>query len=171
MRKTPSVRKLVLAAMLMAMVTAMTMFVSIKVPGPNSGYIHPGDAMIYASAWLLGGPWGAVIGGLGSALADLLSGYATFALGTLIIKAAMGLLVGYVCTRFAGKMLPRILAMSAASLLMVLGYFLYELVLYGYASAIGGVPFNLVQAVAGVVIAEPFILVLHRVPQVASLRK
>ena len=68
-------------------------------------------------------------------------------------------------------MLPRILAMSAASLLMVLGYFLYELALYGYASAIGGVPFNLVQAVAGVVIAEPFILVLHRVPQVASLRK
>ena len=56
MRKTPSVRKLVLAAMLMAMVTAMTMFVSIKVPGPNSGYIHPGDAMIYASAWLLGSP-------------------------------------------------------------------------------------------------------------------
>lgn len=170
MKKKISVRELVTAAMMAALVTVLTMFISIKIPGINGGYIHLGDSMIYAAAYLLGGPWGAVIGGLGSMLADLFAGYASYAPATLVIKAAMGFLVGAVSARYAGKALPRIVASVGAGLLMTVGYFVYELALYGYAAAAAGIAFNLLQAVGGVIIAEPIIRILQRISRSISLR-
>ncbi len=53
--------------------------------------------MVYASALLLGPTLGALAGGIGSSLSDVLSGFATtYAPGTLIIKGIEALLVGYV---------------------------------------------------------------------------
>lgn len=47
--------------------------------------------MVLLGAYLLGPAYGAVAGGAGPALADLLSGYAMYVPGTLVIKALMGL--------------------------------------------------------------------------------
>lgn len=53
----------------------------IKVPtfGMN-GYVNIGDAAVLISAWLLGNPYGAFAAGIGSGLADLLSGYPAYIL-------------------------------------------------------------------------------------------
>ena len=56
--------------------------------------MHIGDSMIFLSVLMLGGKRGAVAGGIGAALADVVSGYTIWAVPTLICKAAMALVMG-----------------------------------------------------------------------------
>ena len=63
----------------------------VQIPSPTNGYLNLGDAVVLLGAYLLGPAYGAAAGGVGPALADLLSGYAMYVPGTLVIKALMGL--------------------------------------------------------------------------------
>jgi uncharacterized membrane protein len=61
-------------ALLMALVATATMVLRLPTPA-TEGYINLGDVVIVAAA-LLFGPWaGAVAGGVGAAMADVLGGY------------------------------------------------------------------------------------------------
>ncbi len=96
MMEENKVRKLVLAGLMTALVyIATALLPRIPIPFTQGGYIHLGDSMIFVAAILLGWKYGAFVGGVGSALADLLSGYAIWAFPTLIIKALMGGIVGF----------------------------------------------------------------------------
>ena len=66
---------LVLTAVLIALATLLTMYTKIPVPGIR-GYFNVGDVVIMTSALLLGRKYGAYIGAIGPALADLFLGYA-----------------------------------------------------------------------------------------------
>ena len=69
----------------------------IKIPLPyTGGYIHLGDSMVFIAGILLGRKRGAFAAGVGSALADIFAGYVVWALPTLIIKAFMAYIIGYV---------------------------------------------------------------------------
>ena len=48
----------------------------LMVPSPTGGYMNLGDTVVLLGAYLPGPVSGAVAGGIGPALADLLSGYA-----------------------------------------------------------------------------------------------
>ena len=61
----------------------------IKTPSPLKGYVNLGDGIVLLSAWVLPLPYGIVAAGLGSALADLFSGYTVYAPATFVIKALM----------------------------------------------------------------------------------
>lgn len=88
------VRDLTFGGLMIALVWVTTY--SIKIPVPfTQGYIHAGDSMIFLAAILFGWKYGALAGGLGSCLADLM-GYPHWALPTLIIKTIMGALVGFI---------------------------------------------------------------------------
>lgn len=87
-------RKLIFCALMIALVFVSTRSIQIPIPF-TQGYIHAGDSMIFVAAILLGWEYGAVAGGVGSALADLVS-YPHWALPTLIIKTFMGALVGWI---------------------------------------------------------------------------
>ena len=89
-----STRKLALLALLTALVAAATRVIQIPTPA-TKGYVNLGDGMIFVAALLFGGSIGGIAGGIGSALADILGGYANWALPTLIIKGLEGLLVGW----------------------------------------------------------------------------
>ena len=78
---------------------------------------------------------GAAAGGIGPALADLLSGYAVYAPGTLVIKGAMGLLAAALYRRLGGRALGVALCAVPAEALMVAGYWLFD---SGLAFAGGG---------------------------------
>ena len=84
-----SVRMLVLTALFTALGYVATRL--LIVPSPTGGYMNLGDAVVLLGAYLLGPVYGAIAGGLGPALADLLSGYPAWVPGTLVIKALMGL--------------------------------------------------------------------------------
>lgn len=88
-------RKYVLTGLMTALVLCLTFFIKIPVPY-TSGYIHLGDSMIYLSVLILGPVYGAFASGVGSMLADLLGGYAQYAVPTLIIKSLMALCMGLI---------------------------------------------------------------------------
>ena len=64
----------------------------IKIPSPLNGYINLGDCIVLLSGWLLSPVYGFFAAGLGSALADLFSGYAAYAPATFLIKGLMALI-------------------------------------------------------------------------------
>ena len=78
-------RLLALTGLFAALGCAGTMV--IQVPSPTGGYMNLGDAVVILGAWLLGPAYGAAAGGVGPAMADLLSGYAVYVPATLVIKA------------------------------------------------------------------------------------
>lgn len=144
-------RRLTLTGVLTALTTAATML--IRIPTPTKGYINLGDTMVNLCAWILGPAWGAAASGIGSALADLLSGYAVYCPATLIIKGLMAVVsfgVFHALTRKQSRLPARIAAACAAELVMILGYAVFEGFLYGsYAMAAASVTGNLVQGIFG----------------------
>ena len=86
-------KELCIHGLLIALVAVCTMVFQIPVSA-TQGYIHLGDSMILLVGVFFGARYGMVAGGIGSALADILSGYAHWAPFTLIIKGLMGWLIG-----------------------------------------------------------------------------
>lgn len=76
------------AAVFAALICAATLAVQIPTP-MTGGYVNVGDCFVLVSAWCLGPWYGFAAGGIGSMLADLLSGYAHYIPGTLLIKGLM----------------------------------------------------------------------------------
>ena len=69
----------------------------------TNGYIHLGDGFVLSCGVVLGKKYGALAAGIGSALADIYLGYASWALPTFIIKASMAYLVGYIYEDLTNK--------------------------------------------------------------------
>ena len=69
----------------------------------TNGYIHLGDGFVMSCGVILGKRNGALAAGIGSALADIYLGYASWALPTFIIKALMAYLVGYIYEDLTNK--------------------------------------------------------------------
>lgn len=151
----PNLKKIALTAMFAALACVATMIINIPIPATN-GYINLGDCIVILAGWMLGGVYGAAAGGIGSMLADLIPGYASFAPGTLVIKALMAFVacVAYKALAGVNGFVARLLSAVFAEAVMVFGYFLYEATALGYGiGALGAIPGNLVQAVGGIVIS------------------
>lgn len=171
--RSHSTQKLVLTAVFTALICIVTFTVKFPVPGTGGGYVNAGDGVIYAAAITMGGPLAAIAAGLGSALSDLLGGYVLYAPATLIIKAAMALVVGLAHGRQRNWLLWLGL-MVAGSLVMTVGYFAYDFSFYSLLSpsdvgasrwsyALANLPYNLIQAVGGVIIGMVLSAVVDKV--------
>jgi uncharacterized membrane protein len=142
-------RRLVLSALLAALTCVMTMVV--KIPSPLQGYINLGDGAVLLCGWVLNPVYGFLAAGIGSGLADLLSGYMTYVPATFVIKGLMALIV-YGGTRLPWKKGTKILAGIVAEIVMVLGYYVFEGFLYGFVESAVNIPANAVQGVAGLIL-------------------
>ena len=155
--KDSKIRRIVLAAMMAALSCVATMSIRIPTIGTN-GYVNAGDAVVLLSAWLIGGPYGAIAAGGGTALADLLSGYSHYVPATFIIKFTMAFVASALASFMINKRVPKtaayITSAVAAELIMICGYFTYQFFILGYgiaaASSIGG---NIAQGITCSVIA------------------
>lgn len=146
-------QKVVMASLFAALVCVATMI--IKIPSPLSGYINPGDCIVLLSGWLLPPTYGFLAAGLGSALADLFSGYVVYAVATFFIKGVMALIAYFCAKHILGRkkeLFARLLGGALAELFMILGYFLFEGVLYGFPPSLLNVPVNGVQGACGLVL-------------------
>ena len=149
-------------AVFTALVTAATLLIRIPVPA-TQGYINLGDAVVIAAGLLLG-PRTLIAGGIGSALADWLGGYAHWAPFTLIIKGLEGFLVGLIVTRPWGNLgIRTLLAAASGGLTVVGGYFIVEVGLYGFEAALVAAMANTIQALCGVVAGVATATVLRKV--------
>lgn len=153
-------RDLTAGALATAVVAAATLAIRIPVPA-TQGYINLGETAIYLTALLLGPVHGLVAGGIGSALADLLAGYAQFAPFTLVIKALEGGLAGFLFWRVLrggqatgnGWAWRAVVSCVVAGVWMVAGYYVVEAFLLGLGpqAAAAEVPGNVFQVASGVV--------------------
>ena len=137
----------------------------IKIPSPLNGYINLGDGIVLLAAWVLPLPYGVIAAGLGSALADVFSGYFVYAPATFVIKALMAIVAYSLYKLFAKKIkstVSRIFSGILAEIVMILGYYLFEGVLYGFVSSLVNIPANAVQAVAGIVIGVALITIFEK---------
>lgn len=137
------------AAVLIALTVVMTMVVQIPTPSTN-GYLNLGDMVIFIAAMMLGKKGGLVVGGVGSALADILLGYTHYAPITLVVKGLEGFIAGAVLQTKVGKKYP-ILATVIGGIWMALGYYTAEIFMYGAKAAVVGIPGNLMQGLFGAV--------------------
>lgn len=146
-------KKIVMAALIAALACIATMI--IKIPSPLKGYLNLGDCIVLIAGWMLSPAYGFLAAGLGSALADIFSGYVTYAPATFVIKGLMAVIAFY-GFKFANKKLgnlpSRIISGTAAELMMILGYFLFEGLLYGFVPSLVNIPANGVQGIAGLII-------------------
>ena len=87
-------RTLATTAVMTALVLGFTL-IHIAVT-PTGGYVHLGDIAIYFTAFAFG-PWaGLVAGGLGTGLADVVAGYASFAPLSLVVHGVQGFVSGLI---------------------------------------------------------------------------
>lgn len=91
--KKLSTQKLTLIAMFIALTALATMVIQIPIPA-TKGYLNIGDTLLICAGLLLGKTVGGIVGGIGSALADILSGYAFYAPITLVVKGLEGYVAG-----------------------------------------------------------------------------
>lgn len=154
---TNSIRRLTTAGVLAAAIILLTTLVSIPMPG-GLGYINLGDAGVLLAGVLLGGGWGALCAGAASAISDILLGWGVYAPATFVIKGAVALVGGLLFA--ASKKQIRYAALFAAALIVPLGYFLYETLLYGSAAAIPNIAFNAMQCAVGAAAAAALSAVL-----------
>ncbi len=145
-------QKIVGAAMLAALACVATMI--IKIPSPLKGYFNLGDCVVLLCGWTMSPLYGFAAAGIGSALADVFSGYAIYAPATFIIKGIMALIAfyGFKLVKNAGSTVAQIVSGVVAEIVMVAGYFIFEGFLYGFAASVVNIPTNAFQGVAGLII-------------------
>ena len=155
-------KKTVMAALLAALTCVATMI--IKIPSPLKGYINLGDCIVLSAGWMLPPAYGFLAAGLGSALADILSGYVVYAPATFVIKGLMALIACY-GIRLLGRRLgnlARIISGAAAEITMILGYFIFEGIMYGFGPSLVNIPANAVQGIAGLIIGTVLMKVFKK---------
>ena len=151
MKKYMSAKDITKIAIMAALVFIATFL--IKIPSLN-GYTHIGDSMVIISALILGKKKGALAAGLGAALCDLLSGYMQYVIPTFLIKAIMVLIIATISENLINKTkFAWIFGAIIGSTFQVIGYYLVEAILYGFAGAIASVPANIIQSIVGITLA------------------
>lgn len=146
-------QKIVISSMFAALACVATMI--IKIPSPLKGYINLGDCIVLLSGWILPPGYGFLAAGIGSALADILSGYTSYAPVTFVIKGSMAIIAYFlfnILSKKTKKLSARLLSGTLSEIFMISGYFLFEGFLYGFAPSLVNIPANAIQGVVGLII-------------------
>ena len=154
-------KELVFGALGIALVFISTMF--LKLPNSIGGYLNLGDGFILLFSGLLGPFASFMVGGVGSAFADIVGGYGSYAIATMLIKGALVALLVHRSRRL------RLPAYLLGSLLMIAGYYVTDSLLNAsWIVGLAGIPGNLIQAAIGILIAmtgAPFLQRLKERPR------
>lgn len=127
--KATSLQRVVLTAIFAAVVCVTTAFLFHIPIGTAGGYIHLGDAFIYLAGAFLPTPYAMAAAGIGSALADVLTGAPHWAIFTVIIKAAMA--ACFTSAKSTVLCRRNVIAAFGAGAVCIVGYYLAEVILFG----------------------------------------
>ena len=154
--------RLVLTALFAALTCAATAL--LHIPSPIGGYFNLGDTVILLGAFLLGPIYGAIAGGIGAALADILLSFVIYAPATFVVKFLTALTAALLLRSLKNHRLGgAALGAVCGELVMAAGYFFYEWWLYGLAgSAESLLTTNLPQAAVSAAAAILLFFVLDR---------
>lgn len=153
-RGNEQVKFLTITALGTALVYVFTAFINVRLPiAAAGGLIHLGNVPLFIFAILFGKKTGAIAGGVGMGLFDLLSGWTLWAPFTFVIVGLMGFVVGWITEKKKGYGWY-VVAMFAACAIKIAGYYIAEGIIYGnWVSPALSIPGNLVQiGVAAVIV-------------------
>ncbi|MBR0319659.1 MAG: ECF transporter S component [Clostridia bacterium] len=156
---------LVLTSVFAALICVCTLMVQIPIPA-TGGYANPGDGVLLLAAGLLPLPLSAAAAAVGSMLADVITGYMLYAPATFIIKGLMAMIAfsGFtLLNKKLGDLSSRLLSGAAAEIVMILGYFVFEGFLYGFAPSLANIPANALQGIAGLIMGTVLIKMLKSI--------
>jgi len=140
--KQTKTTKIALVSLLTALSVVLGYYLKIGTP---TGILTLLDAGIFFTAFYFGRREGAIVGGLGGFLIDLISGYPHWMIFSLIFHGSQGYFAG-----FKGKW--QWLGLVLASLVMVAGYAFATAWMKGWGQALADVPHNLVQNFVGMLV-------------------
>lgn len=158
-----NVKNLAIIAVSIALVYVATAFINIRLPFmANGGLIHLGNVPLFIVAMLYGKRAGAIAGGIGMGLFDLLSGWTAWSPFTLVIVGVMGYLVGLIAYN-TNSNVRILLAMLAALAVKIAGYYVAEAIIYSnWIVPVSSIPGNIVQVVTAIIIVFPIIKILKK---------
>lgn len=159
-RKASKTKTLVINALFIAFTLAATMFINLRLPiMGNGGLIHLGNVPLLIAAFVYGRKTGAIAGAFGMGLFDLISGWTAWAPFTFVIVGAMGYVAGLIAEKVPGnRVLVYALAVVAALVIKIVGYYFVEVILYGnWIQPFGSIPGNVLQVVVAAVIVIPLV--------------
>lgn len=152
--RNEQVTKIVLAAIFISLVFVAT-YIGIPWPFASGGYMHLGTLVLLIIAIAFGKEYGALAGGIGMGLFDLLSPYAMWAPGTFVVRLLMGYIVGLIAfdnkqEQQGTSLVRNVIAIIVGMAVMIPGYYLYEaFFLTTFNAAFASIPGNLVQFTLG----------------------
>ena len=158
-------KKIAFTSLFAALCAISTLFLAL--PLPSFGYVNVGDVFVLLAGWCLGPLYGGIAAAVGSSLADIIGGFAIYAPVTFVIKWGVAFLAYYVYIFFKSwikkvDIFPLIISAVVAEVFMAIGYFCYELLLYG-AGAVASLPWNFLQAGVCTVLGSILIFILKKV--------
>lgn len=159
------IMSMVMAALFIALTFVITGYINIRIPflAANGGLIHLGNIPLFVAAAIYGKKIGALAGAFGMGLFDLTSGWVAWAPFTFVICGLIGWGYGAITEKHTSKAFL-IVAVFAAAVIKVAGYYVAEIVIYGnWIAPAASIPGNLVQIGVAGAIAVPLILILQKV--------
>ncbi len=147
------IRPLVISAMFAALICVATLV--IQIPSPLGGYINLGDAVILFCSACVSPLYAFSAAAIGSALADVFSGFMLYAPATFLIKGLMALVSCTVFKAFkdkTGNFAARLLGGIMSEIIMISGYYVFEGFIYGFGASLVNIPPNAVQGGVGLVL-------------------
>lgn len=172
MKHSGTAVNVVMTALMMGLIMVAIMFVRVPIPF-TQGYVHLGDAMIFLAVLVMGWKYGAIAAALGGAMGDILGGFPVWAPWTFAIKGIMAIVMGLFIAAtlkqgsktIAGVPIMELMGMVISGIVMVIGYYAAEGVMYGnWAAPMLGVPWNIGQFVVGMIIATVLAAALYKTP-------
>ncbi len=151
------IKILSIGAMFSALIFTATF---IAIPLSNYGNVNFGDSMVFICSMVMG-YYGILPSCIGASLCDALSGYSIYAPGTFLIKGIMSFLLVFFIRIFKEFKVSIVFSMFMSECVMVVGYLLYELIIFG-SGAVSNVPFNILQGIVNILISIALYRFIHR---------
>ena len=164
--KSITVSEIAITGVCIALTFVATGFINIRLPiAANGGLVHLGNVPLFLAAIIFGKRTGALAGSFGMALFDLMGGWVLWAPFTFVIVGLMGFTVGAITENHKGFRWNA-LAIAAACVIKIVGYYIAEGFIYGnWIAPVTSIPGNLVQiGVAAVLIMVVWPKVTDKIP-------
>ena len=118
--------------------------------------------MIFLAVLVLGKKQGALAGGLGAALSDLLTGATLWVLPTFVIKLIMGWIMGSIVEMKLNEKYGWIIGAILGGIWQSIAYTLVKIPMVGMAPAVASIPRILMQTLIGLAIYVVIAKLLER---------
>lgn len=167
MKERLNVKRLTVTALFTAVIFVATAFIKFPI---SLGYVHLGDAFIFLGSFILPPLYSVIASIIGSVLADLMAGYVIYAPVTLLAKGLMAVIASmlfYKNTNVVRFMFGTILS----SISMVLIYFIFEGIFYGWGLAVANLPMQFIQPGIAIVVSGAIIFSLGKIPYVLKIKE